>query len=71
LNPKALDRRIKPNELYIIDHNNNTSNEDNAENSDGTMNVIESWGENGTIVELINIATNIDEPVTTKAYVDG
>jgi hypothetical protein len=70
LNPKALDRRIKPNELYIIDHNNNTSNEVNAENFDGTMSDIESWGENGTIVELINIATNIDEPTTTKAYVD-
>jgi hypothetical protein len=34
------------------------------------MNDIESWGENGTIVELINIATNIDELATTKAYVD-
>jgi hypothetical protein len=34
------------------------------------MNDIKGWHENGTTTKLINIATNIDEPTTTKAYVD-
>jgi len=34
------------------------------------MNDIKSWGENGTIVELINIATNTDGLATNKTYVD-
>ncbi len=30
LNLKAMDARTKPSELYTIDHNNGTSNEDNV-----------------------------------------
>jgi hypothetical protein len=44
-----MDGRIKPNELYIVDHNNGTLNEDNAKKSNGTMNDIGGWGEDGTI----------------------
>ncbi len=35
------------------------------------MNHTKRWGENGTTTKLINIATTIDEPTTTKANVDG
>jgi hypothetical protein len=66
-----MDGRTKPSELYIVDHNNNTSSEDNVENSDEAMNDTKGWGENGTTTKLINIATTIDEPTTTKANVDG
>jgi hypothetical protein len=36
-----MDGRTKPNEFYIVDHNNNTSNEDNVKNFDEAMNDIE------------------------------
>jgi hypothetical protein len=65
-----MDQKIKPNELYIVDHNNNTSYEDNAKNFDGAMNDIKGWGENGTIAELINIATKINELAIINFYVD-
>jgi hypothetical protein len=66
-----MDGKTKPNEFYTIDHNNNTSSEDNAENYDEAMNDTKGWGENGTITKLINIATTIDEPTTTRANVNG
>jgi len=66
-----MDGRTKPSELYTVDHNNNTSNEDNANFFDEAMNDIEGWGENGTTTKLINIATTIDEPTTTRIDVDG
>ncbi len=37
-NPKAMDGRTKPNELYTTDCNNNTLNDDNIKNYDETMN---------------------------------
>ncbi len=37
-NPKAMDGRTKPNELYVVDRNNSTSDEDNEENYDETIN---------------------------------
>jgi len=46
-------------------------NEDNVKNSDGTMNDIKGWGEDGIITKLINIATITNELATTKANVDG
>jgi hypothetical protein len=49
---------------------NDTSNEDNTENSNEAMNDIKGWGEDGTSIKLINIATSIDELVTTRADVD-
>jgi len=67
---KVMDGRTKPSELYIVDHNN-TSNEDNAENSNETMNDIEGWGEDGTTIELIDITTTTCEFVTTRVIVDG
>jgi hypothetical protein len=57
--------------MNIANHNNNTSNEDNVENFNGTMNDIKGWGEDGVVVKLINIITTIDELVRTKADVDG
>jgi hypothetical protein len=42
-NLKAMDGKIKPNELYTIDHNNNTLNDNNVGNYDETMNDIEGW----------------------------
>jgi hypothetical protein len=48
-----------------------TQNEDNVKNSDGTMNDIKGWGENGVATKLINIATTTDELATTKANVGG
>ncbi len=33
-----MDGRTKPSEFYTIDHNNNTSSEDNAKNSNEAMN---------------------------------
>ncbi len=71
LNPKAMDGGTKPNELYITNHNNGTSNEDNVENFDGTMTDIKGWGENGVVTKLINIATTTDELATIRADVDG
>ncbi len=70
-NPKAMDGRTKSNELYIANHNNNTSNEDNVKNFNGTMNDTKGWGEDGVVVKLINIITTIDELAKTKANVDG
>ncbi len=70
LNPKAMDRRTKPNELYITNHNG-TSDEDNVENFDGAMNEIKGWGEDGVVTKLINIATTTDELATTRADADG
>ncbi len=70
-NPKAMDGRTKPNELYIANHNNNTSNEDNVKKFNGTMNDTKGWGEDGVVVKLINIITTIDELAKTKANVDG
>jgi hypothetical protein len=52
-----MDARTKPSELYTIDHNNGTSDEGNVENSNGTMNDIKSWGEDGIATKLINITT--------------
>jgi len=66
-----MDGRTKPNELYIANHNNNTSNEDNVKNFNGTMNDTKGWGEDGVVVKLINIITTIDELAKTKANVDG
>jgi hypothetical protein len=66
-----MDGRTKPSELYTIDRNNNTSDEDNVENSYKTMNDIEGWGEDGIIAKLINITTSIDEHATTRNDVDG
>ncbi len=40
-NPKVMDGRIKPNELYAVDRHNNTLDEDNEENFDETINDIE------------------------------
>jgi len=66
-----MDGRTKPNELYIANHNNNTSNEDNVEIFNGTMNDTKGWGEDGVVVELINIITTIYELARTKVDVDG
>jgi hypothetical protein len=68
-NPKAIDGRTKPNEFYTVDCND-TSNEDNAENSNETMNDTKGWGEDGTFIKLINIATSIEEHVTTRVDVN-
>ncbi len=65
-----MDGRIKPSEFYIADRNN-TSNEDNEENFDEIINDTECQGENGVVIELINIATTIDDTVTTRFDVDG
>ncbi len=59
-NPKAMDGRTKSNELYNIDCNI-TSDEDNVENYDETINDTEGQGEDGTIIKLINIATTTNE----------
>jgi hypothetical protein len=66
-----MDGRIKPNEFYIINCNNGTLDEDNVKNFDEIMNDIEGWDENGVATKLINIATIIDEPVTTRVDVHG
>jgi hypothetical protein len=42
-NPKAMDGKTKPNELYTIDCNNYTLNDNNVENYDEIMNDIEGW----------------------------
>ncbi len=69
--PKAMDGRIKPDEFYIVDCNNNISYEDNQENFDEAIHDIEGWGENGIVAKLINIATVIDDIATTRIKVDG
>jgi hypothetical protein len=68
---KARDGRTKLNELYTVDHNNSRSNEDNAEKIDEPMNDIEGWGEDGTIIKLIDITTTTYEFVTIRVDVDG
>jgi len=69
-NPKAMDGRTKPSEFYVADYNN-ASNEDNEENSDEVINDTKDWGEDGIVVELINITTTIDDIATTRTNVDG
>ncbi len=66
-----MDGRTKPNEFYIINCNNGTFDEDNVKNFDEVMNDIEGWDENGVATKLINIATIIDEPATTRIDVHG
>ncbi len=70
-NPKAMDGRTKPSEFYHVDRNNNASNEDNEKNSNEATNDTKGWGKDGTIVELINIATTINDIATTRTNVDG
>jgi hypothetical protein len=43
-----MDGRVNPREFYTVDHNNNTSDEENAKNYDEAMNDIEGRGENGS-----------------------
>jgi hypothetical protein len=64
-----MDGRIKPSEFYTVDCND-TSNENNAENSNETMNNFKGWGEDGASIKLSNIATSIDEPITIRTDVD-
>lgn len=71
INSKAMDGRTKPNELDTTNHNNDTSNQYNVENFNGTINDIKGQSENGVAIELINIVTTINEPTTTKVNVDG
>jgi hypothetical protein len=66
-----MDGRSKPNEFYIINCNNGTLDEDNVKNFDEVMTDIEGWDENGVATKLINIATIIDEPATTRIDVHG
>ncbi len=70
-NPKAMDGRTKPSEFYAIDHNKNTSDEDNEKNSNEAIYDTEGWGENGIVAKLINIATTTNDPTTTRINVDG
>ncbi len=71
LNPKAMDGRTKPSELCTNNHNNNALDEDNVKNSDGVINDVKGWGEDGVATKLINIATITDEVATTRVDVDG
>jgi hypothetical protein len=66
-----MDGRTKPNELCTANHNNDTSNENNVENFNGKMNDTKGWGEDGVVVELVNIITTINELARTKGDVDG
>jgi hypothetical protein len=66
-----MDGKTKPSELYTTNHNNNTLNEDNVENSDGAINDIKGWGEDGVATKLIDIATTTDELATIRVDVDG
>jgi hypothetical protein len=64
-----MDGRTKPSAFYIADRNN-ASNEDNEENSNEAINDIKSWGEDGTIAELVNITTTTNDIATTRTNVD-
>jgi hypothetical protein len=66
-----MDGRINLSELYIVDCNNNTSNEGNEENFDETINCIKGWGENGVGTKLVNITTTTNDTTTTRIDVDG
>jgi hypothetical protein len=66
-----MDGRTKPNEFYVVDRNNNASNEDNEENSNELINDTKAWGEDGTSTKLINIATTTNGIPTIKTNVDG
>jgi hypothetical protein len=52
-----MDNQSKPNELYIIESNLDISNDEDGQSKivvDGSQ-----WGENRIVVELINIATTL------------
>ncbi len=49
-NPKAMDGRTKPSELYTIENNIIASNENNVKNFDEGLNDTQGWGGHGTIV---------------------
>ncbi len=69
-NPKAMDGRTKPSEFYVIDYDNG-SNEDNEKNSNEIINDTKGQGEDGIVIELINIAIATDDIATTRIDVDG
>ncbi len=64
-----MDGKTKLNELYIIKDNIITSDEENAENFDESLNDIQGWGEHGTTAKLINIGI-IEESTTIRSYDD-
>jgi hypothetical protein len=71
-----MDGRTKPSEFYVVDRNNNASNEDNEENSNEVINDTKAWGEDGTTTKLINIATTTNDIATNdiatiRTNVDG
>jgi len=66
-----MDGRTKPSEFYVVDRNNNASNEDNEENSNEVINDTKAWGEDGTTTKLINIATTTNDIATIRIDVDG
>jgi hypothetical protein len=69
--PRLWMEGLKPNELYVANHNNNTSDEDNEKNFDETINDTQGYGENGATIELINITTITNDTCTTRTSVEG
>ncbi len=65
-NPKAMDGRTKPSELYTAEDNIIALNEENAENFDEGLNDNQDWGEHGVVVELINIGI-VEEPIIIRS----
>ncbi len=57
-NPKAMDEKTRPNEIYII-ITIHISNEDN-DSFDETIFDIDQWGENGATTQLLNITTIVE-----------
>jgi hypothetical protein len=66
-----MDGRTKPSELYIVDGNNNTLDEDYEIFFDEANNDTEGWGEDGIVTYVINIATTTNDIATIRIDVDG
>ncbi len=62
-NPKAMDGKSKPNELFITEDNIIIIDEKNVEYFDEGLNDIQDQGEHVALIELINIGTR-EEPST-------
>ncbi len=64
-----MDGRTKFSELYIAKDNIITSKEKNEKNSNEGLNDIQSWGEHGVVVKLINIGI-VKQPTIIRSNDD-
>ncbi len=60
LNPRAMDNKTKPNNIYTTPPSN-ISNEKNNDNLDGIVDDQQEWGKTIATTQFLNIVTIIDD----------